>query len=76
MGDKDRWIPNAIIKSEVVYKFNESPAPKRGSVLCAPPVTKNKQRGSVLIQLIPTNLKSEPGIKQTNPTQDLVNKIG
>lgn len=50
MGSKERWNPNANIKAESYYTFNNSPQPKRGSFI-TPSI---KSRGSVLIQLQPT----------------------
>jgi hypothetical protein len=37
-----------------VYKYNGSPPPKRGSFMAAP----SKKRGSVLINIQPTDLKN------------------
>jgi len=54
MGGKDKWNPNAILKTETIYKFNGSPPPKRGSFMVAPA----KKRGSVLIQLKPVDLQN------------------
>jgi len=62
MGGKDRWNPNAMLKTETIYKFNGSPPPKRGSFM-APPIQK---RGSVLIKLQPM------GGMRPDPTQAVI----
>ena len=30
---ENKWNPNLILKSEFIYKFNGSPAPKKGSYI-------------------------------------------
>ena len=49
MGE-DKWNPNLILKSEIVYKFNGSPAPKKGTFMFGSgQKTPAKKRASLLV---------------------------
>ena len=55
MGGEDKWNPNLILKSDIIYKFNGSPAPLKAKMFGAEAATAAKKRASFMVPLNPEN---------------------